>query len=95
MAKRRPRRFMRRMSIGVKLWTTTAILALPLIGLGIFYVQSLTDTLWFTQTEQRLAELALHFSRSQSFRSNMCEPTSCRRIAPRKNHAGWLDDLCI
>ena len=53
----RRRRFMRRWSIGVKLWTTTAILALPLIGLGAFYVQSLAGTLWFTQTEQQGQQL--------------------------------------
>jgi len=47
----RGRRFMRRLSIGVKLWTTTAILAVPLIGLAVFYVQSLTSTLWFSGTE--------------------------------------------
>ena len=45
------RRFMRSMSIGVKLWTTTGILALPLIGLGVFYVQSLTSTLGFSSKE--------------------------------------------
>lgn len=44
---------MRRLSIGAKLWITTGILALPLIGSSVFYVQSLTDTLWFTQKEQR------------------------------------------
>ncbi len=46
-------RFMRRTSIGVKLWATTAILALPVIGLAVFYVHSLSSTLWFTSTEQR------------------------------------------
>jgi hypothetical protein len=45
------RRFMRRLSVGVKLWITTGILALPLLGLGIFYVQSLTSTLWFSASE--------------------------------------------
>ena len=46
-------RFMRRTSVGVTLWATTAILALPLIGLAIFYVHSLSSTMWFTSTEQR------------------------------------------
>jgi methyl-accepting chemotaxis protein len=45
------RRFMRRLSIGVKLWATTGILAVPFVGLAIFYVQSLTSTLWFSGTE--------------------------------------------
>lgn len=46
-------RFMRRLSIGVKLWATTAIMAVPLVGLGVFYVHSLSSTLWFTATEQK------------------------------------------
>jgi methyl-accepting chemotaxis protein len=45
------RRFLRRWSVGLKLWTTTVILAVPLIGLGVFYTQSLTSTLWFSATE--------------------------------------------
>jgi methyl-accepting chemotaxis protein len=45
-------RFMRRLSVGTKLWISTAILAAPLLGLGVFYVQSLTSTLWFTGKEQ-------------------------------------------
>ncbi|MDB6044062.1 MAG: methyl-accepting chemotaxis protein [Gammaproteobacteria bacterium] len=53
----RQRRFMRKLSIGVKLWISTAIMAVPLIGLGIFYVDSLTSTLWFTATEQHGARL--------------------------------------
>jgi methyl-accepting chemotaxis protein len=47
------RRFMRRLSVGTKLWVSTGILAVPLFGLGAFYVQSLTSTLWFTDSEQR------------------------------------------
>jgi methyl-accepting chemotaxis protein len=47
------RRFMRRLSVGTKLWISTAILAAPLLGLGFFYVQSLTSTLWFTDSEER------------------------------------------
>jgi methyl-accepting chemotaxis protein len=47
------RRFMRRLSVGTKLWISTAILAVPLLGLGAFYVQSLTSTLWFTDSEER------------------------------------------
>jgi methyl-accepting chemotaxis protein len=47
------RRFMRRLSVGTKLWISTAILAAPLVGLGVFYVQSLTSTLFFTESEQR------------------------------------------
>ena len=46
------RRFMRRLSVGTKLWISTAILAAPLLGLGAFYVQSLTSTLWFTDAEE-------------------------------------------
>lgn len=46
-------RFMRRLSIGTKLWATTAIMAVPLVGLGVFYVHSLSSTLWFTVTEQK------------------------------------------
>src|SRR5882757_5785114 len=53
----RRRRFMRKLSIGVKLWISTAIMAVPLIGLGIFYVDSLTSTLWFTASEQQGARL--------------------------------------
>jgi methyl-accepting chemotaxis protein len=45
-------RFMRKLSVGVKLWSTTGILSLPLIGLGIFYVCALNSTLGFTATEQ-------------------------------------------
>jgi methyl-accepting chemotaxis protein len=52
------RRFMRKLSIGVKLWLTTAILALPLLGLAVFYIDSLTSTLWFTATEQHGARLS-------------------------------------
>ena len=52
------RRFMRRLSIGVKLWITTVILAVPLVGLGIFYFQSLSHTVFFTQDERRGSELA-------------------------------------
>jgi methyl-accepting chemotaxis protein len=47
------RRFMRRLSVGTKLWISTAILAVPLLGLGFFYVQSLTSTLWFIDAEER------------------------------------------
>ena len=47
------RRLMRTLSVGRKLWLVTGILALPLIGLGIFYVKSLGSTLWFTAAEQR------------------------------------------
>jgi methyl-accepting chemotaxis protein len=50
-------RFMRTLSIGVKLWVTTGILALPLIGLGVFYVRSLSATVLFTGAEQQGAEL--------------------------------------
>src|SRR5450756_2126772 len=53
-----PRRLVRNLSIGAKLWSSTAILALPLLGLGGFYVQSLTSTLWFTAFEQRGSQLA-------------------------------------
>ena len=53
------RRFMRQLSVSAKLWIMTAIFAVPLVGLGIFYVQSLTDTLWFTETEQRGEQLFL------------------------------------
>jgi methyl-accepting chemotaxis protein len=45
-------RFMRSLPVGVKLWVTTCILSLPLLGLGIFYVQTLSSTLGFTATEQ-------------------------------------------
>ena len=56
-AKPRPRglfttRFTRALSIGTKLWFTTAILALPLLGLSVFYIKSLGDTLGFTADEQ-------------------------------------------
>jgi hypothetical protein len=47
------RRFMRRLSVGTTLWVSTAIFAAPLLGLGAFYVQSLTSTLWFTDAEER------------------------------------------
>jgi methyl-accepting chemotaxis protein len=47
------RRFMRSLSVGVKLWIATGILAAPLMALGIFYAQSLTSTLWFTENEQQ------------------------------------------
>ena len=60
------RRFMRRLSVSVKLWITMAILGVPLIGLGIFYVQSLTSTLWFTRTEQKGAALYLPLDRFMS-----------------------------
>ena len=46
-------RFMRSLSVGVKLWSTTGLMALPLIGLAGFYIHSLSSTLWFTSTEQR------------------------------------------
>ena len=45
------KRFMRSLSIGMKLWVTTGILAVPLIGLGIFYVHSLSSTVFFTRAE--------------------------------------------
>jgi methyl-accepting chemotaxis protein len=45
------RRFMRRLSLGMKLWVMTTLLALPLVALGVFYVHSLTATLWFTDAE--------------------------------------------
>jgi methyl-accepting chemotaxis protein len=45
--------FLRRFSIGMKLWATTAIMAIPLAGLGVFYIHSLSSTLWFTATEQK------------------------------------------
>jgi len=51
-------RFMRRLSIGVKLWAAILILAVPLLGLGLFYVNSLTSTLWFTRAEQDGSALA-------------------------------------
>ena len=47
------RRFMRSLSIQVKLWSSAVILIIPLVGLGLFYMESLSSTLWFTQTEQR------------------------------------------
>ena len=37
------RRFMRRLSIGTKLWIATAMLAAPLLSLAVFYVQSVTQ----------------------------------------------------
>ena len=37
------RRFMRRLSIGTKLWIATGILAAPLLSLAVFYVQSVTQ----------------------------------------------------
>ena len=52
------RRFMRRLSIGAKLWTTTMILSVPLVGLAAFYVESLTSTLFFTAAEQHGLALA-------------------------------------
>ena len=53
------RRFMRRLSIGVKLWITTVILAVPLVALGAFYFKSLQHTLFFTKSEQLGSQLAL------------------------------------
>jgi methyl-accepting chemotaxis protein len=47
------KRFLRRLSIGAKLWLNTAILALPVLGLGYFYVESLSSTYYFTKTEQQ------------------------------------------
>ena len=46
-------RFTRALSVGKKLWLTTSILALPLFGLGFFYVKSLNATVGFTADEQR------------------------------------------
>jgi methyl-accepting chemotaxis protein len=46
-------RFMRSLSVGTKLWLTTGILALPLLGLSVFYVKSLSATVGFTAAEQR------------------------------------------
>ena len=44
---------MRALSVGTKLWFTTGILALPLLGLSVFYIKSLSGTLGFTADEQR------------------------------------------
>ena len=44
---------MRRLSVSAKLWLTAGVLTLPLIGLAIFFVKSLTGTLWFTEKEQQ------------------------------------------
>ena len=44
---------MRALSVGTKLWLTTGILALPLLGLSLFYIKSLSGTLGFTADEQR------------------------------------------
>jgi methyl-accepting chemotaxis protein len=52
-----PRRFAGNLSIAGKFWFATAILATPLVGLGIFYIGTLRATLWFTATEQRGAAL--------------------------------------
>jgi len=45
------KRFMRSLSIRTKLWLNTIILALPLLGLVYFYVDSLSSTYFFTKTE--------------------------------------------
>jgi len=45
-------RFMRSLSLGTKLWSTTVLMALPLIGLAGFYAHSLSSTLWLTAAEQ-------------------------------------------
>src|SRR5438552_11465480 len=52
-----PRRFGGGLSIAVKFWIATAMLATPLVGLGIFYIGTLRSTLWYTATEQRGAAL--------------------------------------
>ena len=40
------------MSVPAKLWLTAGVLIVPLIGLAILFVKSLTGTLWFTEKEQ-------------------------------------------
>ncbi len=45
------KRFFRSLSIRTKLWLNTAILSVPLLGLGYFYVDSLSSTYFFTKTE--------------------------------------------
>jgi hypothetical protein len=47
------KRFLRRLSVGAKLWIMTVIFSVPILGLGAVYIQSLGSTLWFTATEQR------------------------------------------
>jgi methyl-accepting chemotaxis protein len=65
-------RFMRSLSIGSKLWSTTILMSLPLLVLGGFYIHSLGSTLWFTSTEQRgfilyqpLDQIAQHIVRRE------------------------------
>ena len=95
------RRFMRRVPVALKLWLTTGILALPLMGLGIAYVQSLTGTLLFTQKEQRgqafyrpldliIRDLTAHQSLSASTQSEVSQARLTKLSAQVDT---WLDEL--